>query len=123
MNRTKKAIQMVMFAGLMLATTTVSARTLPTLIDFQVETLSDQVSLRWSVAGSSPSQTFVIERSYDAVQFEEVRTVRSEKSNQYRVEESNTSAQSAFYRLKVIDTSGQIHYSQIATALPNSSAR
>ena len=118
MNRTKKFTQSIMLVALVICTLSVSARELPTLTDFQVVAENDQVSLRWSVEENSQSQTFVVERSSDAVQFEEVQTIRSEHSHDYHVKENSTSFNPVFYRLKITDASGQTHYSKVVTVLP-----
>lgn len=87
-----------------------------TWLSFTGERSGKQDVLNWSTANETNSESFVIEKSLDAVNFTTVGTV-SASGNSSRISEYqfNTSADvgDTYYRLKQVDINGQSSYSSL----------
>lgn len=86
-------------------------------IDFDAVTSDDAVQLTWSTASELDNALFSIERSFDALTFDEVGLVAGLGSgariNEYRFIDKQPMAGTSYYRLRQEDFSGESSYSQI----------
>ena len=91
------------------------------LLSFTATKAGNSALLRWQTAQETNSESFVIERSTDAVHFLPIGTVAAAgQSNQtlsYQFTDSHAAAVgvTVFYRLKMLDTDGSFSYSAIKT--------
>ncbi|MEM1319956.1 MAG: hypothetical protein AAGG75_06835 [Bacteroidota bacterium] len=72
--------------------------------------------LEWSTASEDNSKRFVVEKSIDGVQFQDVGVVEaagdSDDQRAYRFLDVNATDQKSFYRLRQLDTDGTASFSQ-----------
>jgi hypothetical protein len=93
--------------------------TLPVeLLDFSAEELSDkQILISWQTASEINNNYFVLERSYDANNFEKIAQIQgSGNSNsiiEYSFIDKQTANKKIYYRLKQVDFDTKYTYSEI----------
>ena len=77
------------------------------LIDFSARCVKEGVELKWSTASEKNNDHFVIERSADAINWQEVKTVNSKGDGagvkQYSCIDSYFSDDALYYRLSQVD--------------------
>lgn len=87
------------------------------LVDFKVrEKGLHQAELTWATVSELNNQGFVIERSIDAVNFEEIGTVDGNGTTSERMDYrfvDNKPLAKAYYRLKQLDYDSQVEFSKI----------
>jgi len=93
----------------------VSCRTVPAT--FEAELISDKVSLKWTIPSETTDELFIVERSSDDTNFEEISRKTSVGNstaalNYSTIDESPLQGIS-YYRLKEIDSKGNISYSEM----------
>jgi hypothetical protein len=108
-----------------LAATATAASPLPvTLVSFQADLQgADQAVLRWATASEVRSAYFAVERSTDGREFQEIGRVTaagsSTQARSYELRDPQALKQSAYYRLRQVDTDGPATYSPVAKLAPN----
>lgn len=84
---------------------------------FTGENMNDHNQLQWATASEKDASHFEVERSYDAVSFEKIGTVRaagtSSETNFYGFNDYNMQNGANYYRLKLVNTDGTTEYSEI----------
>lgn len=87
------------------------------LVDFKVrEKGIHQAELTWSTVSELNNQGFIIERSVDAVNFEEIGTVDGNGTTSERIDYRFVDTKplaKAYYRLKQLDYDAQVEFSRI----------
>lgn len=86
------------------------------LVGFEAENVPPNKNrIKWIVTNQKNIDRFVLEHSPNAVLFKEVTFVlsRGEGSNSYEYIHNLQPSESNFYRLKIIDRDGTIHYSKV----------
>ncbi|MDO8999684.1 MAG: T9SS type A sorting domain-containing protein [Bacteroidota bacterium] len=87
------------------------------LLDFSAYYEKDLVKLKWSTATERNNNYFSIERSKDAINFEEIYRVQGAGNSSsllnYENSDSSPLPGISYYRLKQIDFSGEFQYSPI----------
>jgi hypothetical protein len=86
------------------------------LTTFNATPKNNAVQLTWSVAAGSTPKQFEIERSNNAVNFNNLLTVAGSSNLQYTATDKNVSNGTWYYRLKITDINGSIYYSGILSA-------
>ncbi|SFC19077.1 Por secretion system C-terminal sorting domain-containing protein [Flexibacter flexilis DSM 6793] len=88
------------------------------LISFKADCQQDNVTLRWATASETNNESFAIERSTDAKNWEVVGTLKgygnSNERQQYAFVDKNPLSETAYYRLKQTDFDGKYSYSPTA---------
>ena len=84
---------------------------------FTGENMNDHNQLQWATASEKDAVQFEVERSYDAVSFEKIGTVRaagtSSETNFYGFNDYNMQNGANYYRLKLVNIDGTSEYSEI----------
>jgi hypothetical protein len=92
---------------------------------FNAEQFDDMVSLKWTTASENNSDNFIVERSTDGVQFENIGTVKaagmSSSPLNYSWVDRNPVKGIAYYRLKQIDNAGKSSSSETVKVVFNNS--
>ena len=124
--KSSKNIQRILFATIMLlAITEISyGQGFTGLQHFRSEVQAETIAFDWSLEESRNVKAFGLERAGSDLQFETIGTVvvrpTHHASSTYRFVDQHPLAGAAFYRLKVMDHAGNVHYckviSQVATA-------
>jgi hypothetical protein len=77
----------------------------------------DGVNVNWTTASELNNDYFVVMRSTDAINFEEVARVKgagnSTQLNSYKVTETNLKPATYYYRIKQVDVDGKFAYSPV----------
>jgi PKD repeat protein len=97
-----------------------------TLTTFNVLSINpDDINIQWETNFEENIETYEVERSTNANDFSKVKTENSQKNNlnMYSVVDKNAwqvaSANTLYYRLKIIETSGTSYYSEVKTIKNN----
>lgn len=112
------ATNFITFSRFALANKKTGSNPLPVeLLDFTADLNDDVVDLKWSTASELNNDYFVVERSENSIDFEEVKTVdgngnSSELINYFTTDENPLNGIS-YYRLKQVDFDGKTNYSKI----------
>jgi len=89
------------------------------LTSFNGKIENQLVNLNWSTSSEKNNKGFVIERSIDGVDYENIAFVKgsgnSNKVMNYSYSDENVNAEVVYYRLKQIDFDGQFEYSKVLT--------
>lgn len=89
------------------------------LISFKANGRSGSIMLDWITASEENNDYFILERSIDAIQFNELGKIAghgtTSADQHYSFEDDFPINGRAFYRLKQIDLNGQFHYSEVIT--------
>ena len=89
------------------------------LIEFKVQKENERVKLNWTTASETNNKFFTIQRSLDAINFEEIGTIlgagNSSVTLNYTLYDDNPYEGLTYYRLKQIDFNGDFSYSKIKT--------
>ena len=84
---------------------------------FTGENMNDHNQLQWATASEKDASHFEVERSFDALSFEKIGTVRaagtSSETNFYGFNDYNMQNGANYYRLKLMNTDGTTEYSEI----------
>lgn len=84
------------------------------LARFEARNTAETVVLDWEMASSSSSITdFVVERSYNAIDFEPIGSTTQHPSNSYTLVDHSPLPEVSYYRLKMLDANGDKGYSDI----------
>lgn len=111
------------FGSLAVAGYELSDGALPvTLTSFTATTKANVVNLAWATASERDNKEFILERSYDAVNFEPVQTVSGNGTTNtvqnYLTTDAAPAKGTVYYRLKQVDLDGAYEYSKaISVAL------
>lgn len=94
-----------------------TAQSTTEVLHFRSETQGTSIAFDWSVAESDGIRAFGVERAGADLRFETIGTVavrpaRSEATT-YRFTDSQPLAEAAFYRLKVMDHTGNVQYCKV----------
>ncbi|MCC6372936.1 MAG: T9SS type A sorting domain-containing protein [Bacteroidia bacterium] len=103
-----------------LGTTSLAATPLPVeLTEFRVAPLGDKAKIMWSTASEINHDWFVVERSEDGINFEEVLKVKGAGNSNIVKSYNETDYEpvlgTSYYRLKHVSTSGESGYSSIVS--------
>ena len=92
------------------------------LLTFKGSLHNDATLLEWETANEINTSNFVVERSTDGRNFQEIATVtavgNSAVNNKYSYTDNDVTRQSSsvvYYRLKVVDNDGSYNYSDVVT--------
>jgi len=87
------------------------------LVDFSVTAAANCNNLQWKTADELNTSSFEIEKSIDGITYNPVgtRTAIGSGNNMYRFDDCSVSAGKLFYRLKMVDRSGDFTYSSIVS--------
>ena len=95
-----------------------------TLSSFKINCTGDGVNLSWTSSQEQNSLNYIVERSYNGIQFESTGTVaaigNSTVATHYTFTDKTTSRQKTFYRLRQNDNDGTFTYSKIIVSNCNS---
>ncbi len=87
------------------------------LTSFTTEKTGEEVILKWSTVSEVNFRHFSVERSIDAIHFEEIGIVagvgNSSSQQDYRFTDHSVVLRNSYYRLKLFDVDGTITYSEI----------
>lgn len=87
------------------------------LISFTAQPRASEIELKWSTASEQNNDFFTIQRSQDAEQWEEVRTIQGAGTKSDRTDYETTDdfpyPGVSYYRLKQTDFDGQFSFSQV----------
>ncbi len=88
------------------------------LVDFSVRPLNQREALvRWTTASEINNNFFTVERSKDAVDFEEVKTIKGGGNSntiiQYQTIDTDPFPGNSYYRLKQTDFDGKFTYTEL----------
>lgn len=88
------------------------------LINFTATRVGNQGKLNWKTATEVNSEAFIIERSIDAEQYQEIGTIAAKGNSSVHVDYAFTDhtpvfGQNNYYRLKMVDRGGKTEYSNI----------
>ncbi len=88
--------------------------------DFRSVASNNYVAISWSTSNEHNVQKILIERSSDGTHFLPVKTIlplnNSNNTYQYNDRDINISHTSYFYRLKIVNKDGSVHYSETLNA-------
>lgn len=73
------------------------------------------VLLRWSVSEQQDINEYIVERSNDGVSFSQIGSLQPGNTTTYSILDSRPFTGKNYYRLKVIENSGKVTYSNIVT--------
>lgn len=82
----------------------------PELLQFSILTSNTNAMLQWKIAALLQAKELLIEQSTDGIHFSEISSIRmdtEEKINGMVIAQQH---ERCFYRLKILDTAGAIHY-------------
>ncbi len=109
----------ISFTLILVAAATISyGQTIPQLMRFQSEVQGEAIAFNWSVAEQNAVQSFGLERAGTDMQFKTVGTVSAQDQNAeatYRLTDQNPLPGVAFYRLKVVNQTGDIAYGKVVS--------
>lgn len=92
-----------------------------TLVSFTAHKEDDHVAIEWITMQEKNNQTFIVERSSDAIHYEPVLVLagstNSSKKTNYTQYDFNPLPGITYYRLKQIDTDKKYSYSRVATVV------
>lgn len=95
-----------------------------TLTSFEANCNGGEIELSWSTSSEINNDYFVVEKSFDAVNFFELTTIQgngnSNITNNYVAYDTNPSNGTTYYRLKQVDFNGDETYHQIVSTNCNS---
>lgn len=75
---------------------------------------SNSVFLNWKIAQAEPRTFFIVQKSIDGINFNDINTqISNDIQFQFDFTDKNLSNGNYFYRLKIIDNQGAIKYSNI----------
>jgi hypothetical protein len=87
------------------------------LLEFEAERVESLVELQWSTALEIDNSHFIVERSEDAVLFEEIGTVSGQGNSQERTDYEFTDFvplnSGAYYRLTDVEFDGDVNHSEV----------
>ena len=87
------------------------------LIDWQVEKQGERSRLYWSTSSETNTEAFILERSLDGRNFEEIGRVGAAGFSQERIDyefwDSAPYRGKNYYRLKTLDLNGALEHSEI----------
>lgn len=90
-----------------------------TLVNFDAECNNGEVEISWTTASEINNDYFVVEKSFDAINFFELTTVQgngnSTVTNHYTAYDTNPSNGTTYYRLKQVDFDATTTYHNIVT--------
>lgn len=90
-----------------------------TLLDFDVEEENGAVRVRWTTANEINHDRYIVERSSDLIEFEEVEALSSTGSEldetHYEIVDQDAPEGAVYYRLKSVDLDGSFEYSAVAS--------
>ena len=90
------------------------------LTEFTAHTEGAQTQVNWHTESEKNTEFFIIERSLNGLDFEEIGKIRAfGKSSNYRFIDESPLQNSNYYRLQVVDFDGSISYSKIVSVLFN----
>ena len=83
------------------------------------------VDIRWTTIGEENTDAFIVEKSADGIQFSAIGSVRANGSGNgsYALEDVRPVKGMNFYRVKAMDKSGAVRFSQIVSAQFNQGAK
>jgi len=88
-----------------------------TLASFEGYCNDNEIELRWTTLSESNNDYFVVEKSFDAINFIELQTIpgvgNSSATNNYVVYDYDLSDRTKYYRLKQVDFNGTTEYHDI----------
>lgn len=91
------------------------------LVDFEVNCTAAQREIQWKTLSEIDNDYFVVEKSFDAVEFEPYMTVQgqgnSQETIQYSIADPGVRS-GAYYRLKQVDFDGASTYSDVVYSSP-----
>lgn len=99
------------------------------LVSFDAKLLNNDVNLAWMSAQEINASKYVVQRSSNGNDFEEIGTIgakenTSQKTAYYFTDHlNNIYSAKLFYRLKMVDKDGTFDYSQVITIIPDSKNR
>ena len=90
------------------------------LTDFSASSsVGNSCKLKWTASQEAGGVKYIVQRSEDSRNFKDIKTITAyangRSSNSYSFEDAIITAINTYYRLKVIEVSGSITYSPIAT--------
>lgn len=94
------------------------AVTLPVEINsFEATAINNHIALDWSTASEKNSQKFIVQRTLDAIHFEEIGEVASSGNSstlkKYNFIDKSPFEGKSYYRLKSVDLDGTFEYSKL----------
>ena len=88
-----------------------------TLLDFTGSLQKNNILLNWNTSSEYNSNYFDLEKSYDGVQFHKIATVQAAGNStilqQYNYLDNELPVEMNYYRLKMVDITGQYVYSNV----------
>lgn len=88
-----------------------------TLANFEANCNDNEIEIRWSTFSETNNDYFVVEKSFDAVNFIDLQTIpgvgNSSAENNYVVYDYAPSDRTIYYRLKQVDFNGAAEYHDI----------
>jgi plastocyanin len=102
------------------ATVLVNSTVLPVrFVSTTAKKINSQVMVEWSVADEMDVRNYVVERSYDCINFEAVATVNyhapASVTNKYSFTDNGQGSNKICYRIKQLDVNGNYLYSSIVS--------
>ena len=95
------------------------AQTSPELLHFQSKVTGQAIAFNWSVSEQGAVQSFGLERAGADMQFKTVGTVSAQSDQNagatYRLADQNPLPGVAFYRLKIVDRTGDVAYGKVVS--------
>lgn len=89
------------------------------LIRFDAECYRNLTLLKWCTVSETNNDHFTLERSYDAIKWDEINSIRgagnSYNYKNYEIVVSETMSGTTYYRIKQTDFNGEYSYSKIIT--------
>jgi len=88
-------------------------------LNFTASLINDKVALEWSNSGGPNTSHFIIERSYDNKNYDQValfftaEEATAKNSYSYKDPVKNAAASIIYYRLKMVDKNGRFKHSDI----------
>lgn len=96
--------------------TTAYAQTSPELLHFRSAVKGQTIDFNWSVSEQSAVQSFGLERAGADMQFKTVGTVPAQDAEaSYRLIDQQPLPGVAFYRLRVVNQSGDVAYCKVVS--------
>lgn len=89
-------------------------------IDIQAERNNDPIVIDWSVTNPRQYLSYTVEKSYNAVQFTSVRTIKSgaTSTSKYQYIDQDWTNSDIFYRVQAVDNTHNKSYSRIVKVTP-----
>ena len=89
-------------------------------VSFGAMTFSEKVKLYWATASEENCKEYILERTLNGLEFEEIARVRGGGNSttllNYKAFDDSPKAGTNYYRLKQVDTNGKFHYSKVIAA-------